>query len=58
MIVTSRRMIRNAHSGAAGNQTIWATALIATKKRAVKRAHSAPVKRPSPVQATIEPRIK
>ena len=39
MIVTSRRIIRNAQSGAAGNQTIWVTALIETKKIAAQRAH-------------------
>jgi hypothetical protein len=58
MIVTSRRIIRNAQSGAAGNQTIWVTALIETKKIADQRAHSEPAKRPSPVIATIEPRIR
>jgi hypothetical protein len=34
MIVTSRTISRNAHSGAARNQTIWDIALMATKKTA------------------------
>src|SRR5215203_6879898 len=58
MITVSRTIIRNAHSGAAGNQTIWATALTATKKTPATRAAELPVMSPTPVSATTEPRIK
>jgi hypothetical protein len=51
-------IIRKAHSGAAGNQTIWAIALTATKKMPATRAAELPVMRPTPVSATAEPRIR
>jgi hypothetical protein len=58
MIVTSSRMIRNAQRGAAGNQTICAMALSATKKIAGTRAALLPPSSPTPVRAIIDPRIR
>src|ERR687898_2332974 len=58
MIVMSRMMIRKAHSGAAGNQTICAIAFTATKITANQRAPELPANKPSPVRAIAEPRSK
>src|SRR6188474_3006364 len=58
MIITSRMMIRNAQSGAAGNQTICATAFMETKKTAAQRAAALRANSPTPVMATSEPRIR
>ena len=51
-------MIRNAQSGAAGNQTICTIALSETKKIAAQRAASLRANSPTPVRATSEPRIR
>src|SRR6188472_333231 len=58
MIVTLRMIIRNAQSGAAGNQTICAIVFTETKKTAATRAPELPLNSPTPVRATIEPRIR
>src|SRR5512132_2487555 len=58
MIITSRMMIRNAQSGAEGNQTICAIALSETKKTAAQRAASLRANSPTPVRATSESRIR
>ena len=51
----SRRIIRNAHSGAAGNQTICEIAFTDTKKMPANRAAELPVISPIPVRAISEP---
>ena len=45
MIVTSRRMMRNAQSGASGNHTTWEIALTVTRITATHRTVELPVAR-------------
>src|SRR3954447_25637260 len=58
MIVMSRTTIKNAQSGAAGNQTIWKIAFTETKNSAGKRADVLPDNRPTPVATRTPPRTR